>query len=142
MSPARERHYWRAVTALRTAETLASLQAVSGPADGVPEAGKEQSWADDWTSRAKETLKKAGEWVQSGKQAAKDRARRVASSVREGIREFWKATPPGQLTDVSKKTMQSLADASNAITWASLIGSGAATVALLAVLWWLWSKKG
>lgn len=142
MSAARERHYWQAVSALRTAETLASLQAVSGPADAIPEAGKEQSWLDDWSARAKDSLRKAGEWVQSGKQAAKDRARRVAAAVREGVREIWRATPPGQLADTSKKTLQAVADASNAITWASIIGSGVATVALLAAVWWLWSKKG
>lgn len=136
----RERAYWRAVNHLRTAETLANLQAISGPADAAPEPGKEQGWLDDWTARAKESLKKARDWVDSGKDAAKDRARKIAEAVRNGAREVWRASPPGQLSDMSKKSLQAIADASTAVTWASIIGSGVATVALLAGAWWLWKN--
>lgn len=142
MSERRSRNYWRAVNQLRTAETLANLQAVAGPADAAPEDGKEPSWLEDWTSRAKEALKKARDWATSEKKAAKDRARRIARAVHQGVRDVWRASPPGKLADSHAKAMTSLANAAQAIQWASLIGSGVATVALLAAVWWVWSRKG
>lgn len=140
-SAGRERHYWRAVDRLREAEGLAQLQAVSGPADAPPEAGAEQSWFDDWSSRAKGALRKARELVDSGKRAAKDRARRIAQAVRDGASAVWKASPPGQLASASKSTLQNLADAATAIQWASIIGSGVATLALLGAVYWLWTAR-
>lgn len=115
------------------------MGAVAGPADAPPETqGGAKDWIRDWAKRADATLKKANEWVTSGKRAAVERARRVARRVQSGIAAIWKAHPVSKGSDALK----ALAETASVMSWATIIGSGVATVVLVgAVVWWF-TKKG
>lgn len=127
----RERDWWRAVSALREAEALADLKAISGPADGPPAPGDEPSWVDDWAKRAREALRKARDFSESAKRAAKDRARAIADNVRRGVRAIYRASPGSQ----ASAALRALAEAANTITLATAIGTGVLTLGLLWLGW-------
>lgn len=116
---------------------MAGLKAVSGPADGPPARGDEQSWIDDWKKRATETLKKARDWAESEKAAARDRARRIAERVRAGARDIYRASPAAK----AKGVLDALTKAANTITLASAIGTGVLTLGLLWLAWELLAKR-
>lgn len=128
---AQERLWWRAVNALREAETLAELKAISGPADAPPGAGDETSWVDDWAKRGREALRKARDWAESEKRSARERAARIADRVRSGVRAIWRASPVSK----ANQALKALADAANTITLATAIGTTVLTIGLLWLGW-------
>lgn len=126
-----KRHYARAIEALNEAEALAKLSDVVGPADVPPEPGSEKAFLDDWQARAKGVLRKGYEWVQSGKAGLKDRARRAAQKVRQGVREIYEASPAAK----AGRALESVSSAANSLQWAALATTGLATAVLLYLAW-------
>jgi hypothetical protein len=115
------------------------MGAVSGPADAPPESSSSAGeWVKDWAGRAHSALKKANEWIASGKRAATERARRVASRISTGIRNVWAAHPVSK----ASKALQSLSETANAITLATVFGTGVATIVLVIGVAWWFTKKG
>jgi hypothetical protein len=79
-----DRLWWKAVSALREAETLAQLApSVSGPADAPP-TGDIVSWTGDWEARARRALNRAREFVLAPQKATRDIGTRIARRVHEG----------------------------------------------------------
>lgn len=131
------RHYWRAVYALGEAEALAKLTAVEGAADGPPQTDNAVfGFIDDWKKRAKAALDKARNWHDTGKRALKERARRVAVKIAQGVREIYEASPVAR----AGRTLDNISSAANALQWASLAGASLATLALLWLAWRLLAK--
>jgi hypothetical protein len=136
-SRARERNLWRAVEALKQAESLAQIAgAISGPADTVPPAGQEESWGADWVERAKRALQRANDLWQQGTDASKERARRIATRVKEGSRAVWEALPGTK----AARSVQSLADTANTFSMATLIGGTGLTLVILYIGYKLFQK--
>lgn len=132
---------WRAVFALRQAETLAELASVAGPSDTPPELAADfSSFAADWADRARRALSKAQQWaIEKPAQAAKERASRVAEHVARGARAIVRAGK--RIASWPKRTVQVLGQTAEemASRWAV---SGVITAAVVAyVAWWYFAKR-
>lgn len=114
MTPGTQASYWRAVEALREAETLANLAgAVSGPADEPPKQDSDQdSFIEDWTGRAKQALSKAAQWATAPERFLRERGKRIAKRISDGAHELMRRvnkantriwTPLQTVTDTAEK---------------------------------------
>lgn len=131
------RHYWRAVYALTEAEALAKVSAVEGPADAPPATNNDAfAFVGNWKARAKAALAKARQWHETGKRALKERARKVAVKIAQGVREIYEASPITR----TKRALEDVSSAANALQWASVAGASLATLALLWLAWRLLAK--
>ncbi len=140
-SPEKKRAlYWRAVSALREAETLADLGSVSGPADAPPKEGEDESWIKDWGKRAQNAIRKAHEaLVDNPSEAVKRRAQRIGARVQSGITAIKKAFTPSEET---KKKLRSLSDLAKGLLFAGNAGSAAGLIVGFALVYWWFSRKG
>jgi CHASE3 domain sensor protein len=130
-SKAASRNLWRATAALREAETLAQLASVSGPADEAPrEQTEEQSWAEDWKTRALESLDKARQFALKPAVVMKDRAKTIVNRIASGLAAIRRAT--GQRLRATLKPVE------QALTVATVGYYGSVTVGLLVLGWIAW----
>jgi lysozyme family protein len=132
---------WRAVFALRTAETLADLASVAGPSDSPPELAADfGSFASDWADRARRALSKAQQWaIEKPVQAARERAQRVAQQVSRGARAIVRAGK--RIAAWPKRTVQLLGRAADEMATRAAV-SAVVTVAVVgAVAWWYFANR-
>jgi hypothetical protein len=127
---------WRSVYALRYAETLAGLGNVAGPTDAPPATrAEEETWVQEWTRRARETLGRAKEMhdqaLKTGADALQDRARRIATAVRDGAKQI--------LTTVQNTGESALDDLRRVLETAKAGAWGWATMNVLLGLGLLWA---
>jgi CHASE3 domain sensor protein len=137
VTPGQTRNFADAVAALREAETLVNLAAVSGPADEPPHTDSdEQSWVSDWVERAKTSAHKAAEWAASPVVAMKDRARRVVDRLREGARRVHQAT-----FGRAAKALKPVQDAINTVQFGMAGASLIVTAGMLYLAYRFWFKR-
>ena len=128
--------YWRAISSLREAETLAQMPGdISGPADEAPTPGNEESFVNDWSGRAREALKKAFEWHASPIAAVKERARRIAKRIYKGARDL--RDIPEKLSDAARKRLELLEEAAKTLLMRGGVAAVLTAVIALAVGWYL-----
>lgn len=125
--------YWPAVYALRSAESLAQLGVVAGPADAPPDKQEDsESWVQDWITRAKDALAKAkqmhDEAARRGLGVLRDRARKIGERIVTGTRAIVQAQV-ATAKKVSKEVLRQL-DEIHADARAVAIGWTATQVAL------------
>lgn len=132
---------WRAVFALRQAETLADLASVAGPSDTPPELAADfGSFASDWADRARRALSKAQQWaIEKPAQAARERAQKVAQQVSRGARAIVRAGR--RIVGWPKRTVELLGKTAEEMAVKSTI-SAVLTVAIVGyAAWWYFAKR-
>jgi CHASE3 domain sensor protein len=128
---AAQRNLWRATAALREAETLAQLSAVSGPADEPPrDQNDEQSWAEDWKGRALESLARARDFALRPAVVMKDRAKAIVNRISGGLAAIRRAT--------GARLRATLKPVEQALTVATVGYYGSVTVGLIVLGWIAW----
>lgn len=140
LTAARRRLYLRALTHLASAEALAHLEVV-GASDAPPtQEADASSWAEDWAKRAKDTLRRAYEWAQSGAKDAQERAGALAREVQAGARAVADASRGWSLTDGVKDLLQKVYRAASIIATAT-IGAVASNWIIGAIALYLYLNK-
>lgn len=132
---------WRAVFALRQAETLADLASVAGPSDTPPELVADfGSFASDWADRARRALSKAQQWaIEKPAQAARERAQRVAEQVKRGARAILRAGR--RVSNWPRRSVEILGKTAEDFATRSII-STVVTVAVVGyAAWWYFGKR-
>jgi hypothetical protein len=147
VNPGASATYWRAVEALREAESLAQLSSsVSGPADEPPkQESDEPGWVKDWTERAKKALDAAGRHVSSGNRELVSRGRRIAKRIFDGSNELMRRVlieGPQKFGADGARGLKGVTETAQKLQVAWGLGTVAATVLLAYVGYKLWLAKG
>lgn len=137
---AASRAAWRAVYALREAESVVAGATIVGAADAPPGAGLVDAWASDWASRARDALRRAHEIALDAREGARERARRAARRIAEGaraVREVVRRTRE-RLSSGAQRAVDAVERGALAMAGINLAaGAGAALV----VAWLLFGRK-
>lgn len=132
---------WRAVFALRQAETLADLASVAGPSDTPPELAADfGSFASDWADRARRALSKAQQWaLEKPAQAARERAQKVAQQVSRGARAIVRAGR--RIAGWPLRTIQVLGQTAEEMATRSAISAVITAAVVGYAAWWYFAKR-
>ena len=147
MTPGASATYWRAVEALREAESLAQLtSSVSGPADEPPkQESDEPGWVKDWTERASKALDAARRHVSSGNRALIERGKRIAKRIFDGSNELMRRVMiegPQKFGADGARGLKSVTETAQKLQVAWGLGTIAATVLMAYVAYRVFVKKG
>jgi len=147
VTPGASATYWRAVEALREAESLASLtSSVSGPADEPPkQESDEPGWVKDWTERATKALDIAKRHVSSGNRELVERGKRIAKRIFDGSNHLLRRVfieGPQKFGADGARGLKSVTDTAQKLQLAWGLGTIAATALMAYVAYRIFIKKG